>query len=264
MSCPECIAGSLDVGEPKGTVEKIGGLDTYIAKSSAPGSQSVVLLTDVFGFSLVNIRLIADAMAAKGIDVYIPDVFEGDHVPHHYLGLMTDPSPSFLGRIGQGFMLIGQLVGLISFVGRHKDEKRVPLIHSHIEALRKEKGVTKLGTIGYCWGGRHAVLLGATDLVDCYVACHPSALKVYKDFPPIKKPGLFALAEGDFGFTASQVAQARATLDPKSDKFETVWRTWTGVFHGFASRGRRSDPHISKARDEALSAAVDFFKKHLA
>lgn len=49
--CPDCISGFKDEGTPTGTVTEIGGLSTYVAKSTASGP-SIVILPDVFGYSL--------------------------------------------------------------------------------------------------------------------------------------------------------------------------------------------------------------------
>ncbi|KAJ1473896.1 hypothetical protein T484DRAFT_1834443 [Baffinella frigidus] len=65
MSCPDCFKGSLDSGTPTGEETKIAGLDAYVAKPKA-GSEAggekkaVVLITDIFGWKLLNVRLVAD------------------------------------------------------------------------------------------------------------------------------------------------------------------------------------------------------------
>ena len=75
-----CLKGGSLNGEPSGKME--GG--AYFARAPATETQEatnricVILLTDVFGISLKNSRIIADEMAKKtGWDVWIPDMFNG-------------------------------------------------------------------------------------------------------------------------------------------------------------------------------------------
>jgi carboxymethylenebutenolidase len=42
--------------------------------------------------------------------------------------------------------------------------------------MRKDMGYQKVGAVGYCYGGRVAVLLGATDLVETVVIAHPGSI----------------------------------------------------------------------------------------
>ena len=79
--CPNCTQGYVLPGEPKGTI----ALDTRAYFSPAPTTsdptrkkRAVIILTDVFGLTMPNPKLMADEFAQKlECDVYIPDVFNG-------------------------------------------------------------------------------------------------------------------------------------------------------------------------------------------
>lgn len=79
--CINCITGSIIPGEPKGSEEKIGPFNTYVAKPSAgvaDPSKAVLSLTDVFGLALPNNKIVADMLAEQtGFVVYVPDVGQG-------------------------------------------------------------------------------------------------------------------------------------------------------------------------------------------
>lgn len=64
-----CAAGEIHTGTPSGRrVDKIHGLDCYIASPPAGIEPKgvIVILPDVFGWKLVNTRILTDAYAAKG------------------------------------------------------------------------------------------------------------------------------------------------------------------------------------------------------
>ena len=90
-SCSDCLAGGKLVGEPRGRIETLAGLETYIAepKGDKPSSKAIILCVrarigwltnsypDIFGLS-PNAKLISDGLA--GMTVYCPDGFLGEAV----------------------------------------------------------------------------------------------------------------------------------------------------------------------------------------
>jgi hypothetical protein len=79
--CADCFKGTLrgDV-EPAGTVETINGLPTYVARPAADQQPLgvVVIISDAFGWELLNTRALADVYARRGqVLVYVPDFLQG-------------------------------------------------------------------------------------------------------------------------------------------------------------------------------------------
>merc|ERR1712087_378530 len=61
-----CVSGHVHEGTPKGKVETIAGLNTYVSPSSdGSKAKTVIFITDIFGYELVNVRLVADEYAAQ-------------------------------------------------------------------------------------------------------------------------------------------------------------------------------------------------------
>ena len=84
-----CVTGSLHTGKFSGQEEEKYGLDTYIAQPTGilEPKGVVVILPDIFGWSLPNTRILADEMARKGpFIVLLPDLMNGSynvlHVSH--------------------------------------------------------------------------------------------------------------------------------------------------------------------------------------
>lgn len=73
-----CLKGHLHSGEPKGTFERLAGVETYVSKPDASRSNGhiVLYLPDVFGF-FTNTLLVCDAYADAGYTVLAMDYFNG-------------------------------------------------------------------------------------------------------------------------------------------------------------------------------------------
>jgi hypothetical protein len=75
-----CMTGTLHVGETKGKEETIPGTSwqVYVARPPTPSTKSIIILADLFGWTLPNARLLADRYATQGFNVWLPDIFEGE------------------------------------------------------------------------------------------------------------------------------------------------------------------------------------------
>ena len=62
-----CAMGSLHTGTPKGRIEKVHGLDCYIADAPSGSPKGIVIIIpDAFGWELPNNRILADEYARNG------------------------------------------------------------------------------------------------------------------------------------------------------------------------------------------------------
>jgi dienelactone hydrolase len=84
-----CITGHIAKGTPKGSIGQFAGRPAYIARPKEQGKQAVIIATDVFGWSLPNARLIADAFAAHGFLTVVPDAFGKHHFPRKSLRFLS-------------------------------------------------------------------------------------------------------------------------------------------------------------------------------
>ena len=76
-----CAQGSLHTGTPTGRITKLHGLDCYVA--DAPNGQHskgiIVIISDAFGWSLPNNRILADQYAKRvNAQVLLPDFMGGE------------------------------------------------------------------------------------------------------------------------------------------------------------------------------------------
>jgi dienelactone hydrolase len=70
--------GAKQIHQSQGHEEEIAGVNTY---KTGQGKSVIVLFTDIFGYSFVNTRKIADRFAQEtGTTALIPDYLHGDPV----------------------------------------------------------------------------------------------------------------------------------------------------------------------------------------
>ncbi|KZT43068.1 alpha/beta-hydrolase [Sistotremastrum suecicum HHB10207 ss-3] len=245
--CPDCIKGVKHEGTPTGKVEKIAGVDVYVAlpENNANPDKAILFLPDVFGHALPNAQLLADDFANNGFATYLIDLFQGDYLPADAL------STGF--NIGAWFP-------------NHGPEKVTPAIDAVYNAL-KEKGITRFGATGYCFGARYVFNYAFENKIQVSVTAHPSLLQVPADIEKYlavsKAPLLINSCTTDTQFPHE--AQAKTDEILGDGKFAPGYKReyWKGCTHGFAVRGDPSDPVVKAGKEGAFEASVRWFKQHL-
>jgi dienelactone hydrolase len=178
---------------------------------------------------------------------------------------LGEQKTTVLGNLWKGVRTMAALPALIAFAKRHCPLKVHPIMEALIGHLRGKEGQTKVGTIGFCFGGKFAITMAATDKIDASVAAHPSFVQVPADIDAIARPILFVCAEHDDVFTKANVAATKKIAAEKAAKgavFEV--KEYAGVAHGFAMRGDDSVPVQRDAREKAFADGLAFFNKQLA
>ncbi|KAI9327759.1 hypothetical protein DFJ73DRAFT_800773 [Zopfochytrium polystomum] len=113
--------------------------------------------------------------------------------------------------------------------------KVLPHVLAFADDVRARLGATRIGTIGYCFGGQYAVLMGGSDKVDAFATA-----------PRVERGGAKGPAGGD---------EARADVSGVQLKW------FKGTAHGFALRGDEDDPVVRTARDDALASMLEFSRR---
>jgi dienelactone hydrolase len=126
----------------------------YIANPPTPSTHAIIILTDVYGFTFPNTRLIADQFALNGYLTVIPDLFHGTEVPF--------PAP-------EDFNLQNYIDNTMPRVGTVD-----PIISNVLDVLRTEKGIAKIGGVGYCFGGKYVCRWLKEGKLDAGYVAHPS------------------------------------------------------------------------------------------
>ena len=254
---------------------------------------AIVIIHDLFGWKSPNARLLADHYA-KEVDatVYIPDLYVSNEP------FQTSTKNGNLAYVEIILSFHGEIVNqedykkgkidmeefLPRFLARHPKELRFPEIESYVKSLKQEHGFTKIGAIGFCWGGWAVFQLGGKgkvgliqrprsatrnqtniklsgkNLVDCISTAHPSLL-TKEEINAVSVPVQIIAPEHDPELTPEKKAHANAVIP--SLKVEYDYQYFPGMSHGFAARCYAGDVQTRRALERAKNAVVGWFAHFL-
>jgi dienelactone hydrolase len=168
------------------------------------------------------------------------------------------------------------ICALFPFVVLNRVGRSHPVVKKFFIQLRQTEGhATPIGATGYCWGGKHVVLLAQQGsevevegqnlpLIDAGFTGHPAWLEIPSDIEKLKRPVSFALGDKDASLPLEEAAKIKASVEalPVEAKGEAV--IYENCGHGFCSRSdilfKESD--IAAKVEAAERQCVAWFKEH--
>ncbi|KAL8841157.1 MAG: hypothetical protein Q9176_003498 [Flavoplaca citrina] len=269
-----CLSGSLHEGTPTGRVDNIGGLDTYIAEPRGGSkTKSIIFISDIFGWSFPNTRLLADQYALAGFYTYVPDFHEGDSLPISFLQNIEPPLKKqeqlTVAEKATNAAVVPATLG--PWLVKHREAVTKPLIDGFVNTVRMIPGTDRIGAVGFCWGGRYAILQahgpdlatpGAIGGVDVAFAAHPSLVAVPDDFDPVSRPLSLAFGTKDSLLDEATRGKIIDLMASKKDLVHEI-RLYEDQVHGFALRSDWSSEKDKKAMDDATRQGIEWMEKYL-
>ena len=152
-------------------------LDAYTAAPAAPTSMGLVVIQEIFGVN-PHIRSVVDRFAADGFLSIAPALFDrvrpGIELPYN------------ADTMKEGFRYVTAL----------DQKKTVADVDAAVSWLRAQPGITKVGVVGFCWGGTLAYLANARLKVDATVSYYGGGVQFYLEEKP-NAPAIFHFGEHD-------------------------------------------------------------------
>ncbi|SPO04741.1 related to dienelactone hydrolase family protein [Cephalotrichum gorgonifer] len=243
-----CSVGVKFSGEPTGKSIKIANKwEGYLATPSPDkvhAGAGVLYLPDVIGV-WQNSKLMADQFAANGYVCLVVDLFNGDPVKLNRPADFDFPGWLTKGSTGDN---------------PHTVEAVEPIVEASIKTLKEEYGVTKLGSVGYCFGAKYTVrYLNGDDIKVGYLA-HPSFV-TEDELAAIKGPLSIAAAETDTIFPTEERHKSEEILKKTGQLYQI--NLFSGVAHGFSVRGNVDIKAEKFAKEQAFLQAVTWFDSWL-
>lgn len=214
-----------------------GSFSAYVAGSKGPG---ILVIQEIFGINEV-MRDICDDLAAQGYTALCPDLF-----------WRQEPGVDITDKTKEEWDKAFKL-----FSGFDVD-KGVEDLKSSLAALRQMTG-GKVGTVGYCLGGKLAFLMAARSDVDAAVSYYGVGLAdLTGEVPNIKKPLLMHVATEDKFVPKDQQARVKEAVAKNPN---VTLHEYEGKDHAFARVG--GEHYDRDAAFTANTRTAQFFKTHL-
>jgi carboxymethylenebutenolidase len=215
-------------------------MSAYVAKPSGSPQAGLIVIQEAFGITQ-HIQRVADRFAKEGYLVISPELF------HH-----TAP-PGFTVGYTE-FDLVKAHYGALTLPGLEADMKAC-------FGWLKDNGVQKIGSVGYCLGGRVSYVansvLHLNAAVSYYGRIAPDLLERAKDQ---HGPLLLFWGGSDKGIPPADAQSAVNALRAAGKPFTNVEFSEAG--HGFNCDDRPGSFH-AESSEQAWGMTLAFFKKHL-
>lgn len=206
-------------------------------------SAAVIVIQEIFGINKV-MRGICDNLAAAGFIAIAPDLFWRQQ-PGVQLTDKSEAEWAQAFKLYQGFNV----------------DLGIEDLKSTLAYIRNDKSCSgKVGTLGYCLGGKLAFLMAARSDADCNVSYYGVGIQdMLDEAPGIRQQLLMHIAEKDKFVPIAAQQKIRTALNSHNN---VEIHVYPGVDHAFAREGGQ---HYDKeAARMANARTADFLAQHLA
>jgi len=229
--------------KPRGSESKLDDLPIYSFGSST--TAAIIVFYDIFGFDAGRIRLICDQLADAGFFVVMPDFFRGNG----WSESRTDDRSEWLKGITPNHM-------------KSDIEKVVKYIN--------DKGIQKIGGIGFCWGAFTNILAAGTGKLSAGANIHPSLglgprifnISEESQVEAVTCPQLW-IPCGNDPANVKPGGEVQKILDKKPFGPQCEYHSLEDMTHGFVPRGDISKPEIASNVKFVMETSIKFFQKNL-
>lgn len=140
---------------------------------------------------------------------------------------------------------------------RHPQSQVEAIITSALNTTRQNFGATKVGGVGYCFGGKYIARFLAEEEqgLNAGFTAHPSGT-LASEWEAISPTRPISIAFGEFD--ASNTAANRTEIEEIFSRGNKTFQTtlYAHAEHGFAVRTNLSDPRLAFAQESAYLQAV--------
>ena len=219
-----------------------GSFNAYLATPASGNGPGLVVIQEIFGINPA-MRSIADAYAAQGYVALVPDLFWRQQPGVE----LNDRSQADWAKAFEFYQSFDEAMGVQDLIAA-------------LNQLRELSYCTgKVGTVGFCLGGKMAYLMAARSDADCNVSYYGVTIEQNLDESNnIQKPLLMHIAEQDKFVSPEVQEQIKNTL---SGNPAIAIHSYPGVDHAFARIG--GEPYVAEAAELANNRTIELFQTYL-
>lgn len=223
------------------TLEGDGSFPAYCAAPEGTARAAIIVIPEIFGVN-PGIRDKCAGWAAKGYLAVAPDIFW-----RFAKGEELDPD------------IESEFNRAIANMGKFSGDDCVRDIEALIHWIRREKGVQKVGLVGYCLGGHMAYKAATRTDIDASVGYYGVGIDdALGEAHAIANPLLLHIPTADHFVSSEAQAKMHEGLDPNP---KVTLYDYEGLDHGFATEhGKRRDEAGAQLAD---TRTEEFFAQHL-
>jgi carboxymethylenebutenolidase len=223
------------------TLEGDASFPAYCATPEGTPRAAIIVIPEIFGVN-AGIKDKCDHWAAKGYLAVAPDIFW-----RFAKGEELDPDVE------------SEFDRALENMGKFSGDDCVRDIEALIHWIRQEKGVAKVGLVGYCLGGHMAYKAATRTDIDASVGYYGVGIdEALGEANAIANPLLLHIPTADHFVTPEAQARMHAGLDPNP---KVTLYDYEGLDHGFATEhGKRRDEAGAQLADKRTE---EFFARHL-
>lgn len=222
------MAGSAQQFESEGV--QVSG---YLAEPEGAPAAGVVVIQEWWGLN-DDIRGIADRFAAEGYVAFAPDLYHGE--------VSSEPD---------------EARKLAMALERDLAAREIDAV---IAWLKRERGVAKVGVVGYCMGGglTLATAVRPTSNVDATHVYYGGGMPSPEQLATIHVPVMGSYGAEDQGIPVEQVDQLRRTLEEHGVPNDI--KVYEGAGHSFFNAG---PAHNELAAQDSWHRTLEWFGRYL-
>lgn len=223
------------------TLDADATFPAYLAGKDGDGRAAIIVIPEIFGVN-AGIRAKCDAWAKEGYLAAAPDIFW-----RFAAGEELDPD------------VPEQLQKAFDNMGKFDPDACVRDIEALIHWLKRERGCTKVGLVGFCLGGRMAYMAATRTDIDASVGYYGVMIdQMLGEAHAIANPLMLHIPQADHLVSPEAQAKIHAELDPHP---KVTLHDYPGLDHGFAAEmGNRRDEDGAQLADARTKA---FFAENL-
>ena len=205
-------------------------IPAYVARTAGTPKAAIIVIPEIFGVN-PGIQQKCETWASEGYLALAPDIF-WRFAP----GIELDPD------------VPDQLQEAFGYFGQYDPDLGVQDIEAAIRHLRGAEGVSKVGLVGYCLGGRMAYMAAARTDIDASVGYYGVMIdQMLGESHAIANPLMLHIPTADHFVGPEAQAAIHAGLD---DHPKVTLHDYAGLDHGFAAE-------MGDRRDEAGAQLAD-------
>ncbi len=224
-------------------VPTLGGDASFPAYCAQPDEAraAIIVIPEIFGVNQ-GIKAKCDGWADKGYLAVAPDIFW-----RFAAGEEFDPDVE------------SEFAKALENMGKFSADEGIRDIEALIHWIRREKGVAKVGLVGFCLGGRMAYMAATRTDIDASVGYYGVMIdQMIGEAHAIANPLMLHIPTADHFVGPEAQAKIHQALDPHP---KVTLHDYEGLDHGFATEhGDRRDEQAAQLADRRTQ---EFFAQHL-